>query len=255
MGVILASWPFGIAAALLLQPPLAAVAGWRAVSLAAAALCGVAMAMIAGGYRAPATTGAPGGGALPMLPPLRQMLPTLVAGLMWGCLNLALMLFFSFTPAALTRLGLPAVAAAAWTGAALWAVMVSVPLGGLAVQRLGRPDGAIVLFGLLGGACLALLPGGYGPRLLAVGFCIAVGPPAGAIMALPARVLSPDHRAGGFGAFMVCYYALLAFGPALAGALRDRWGTATPALLLAGLAMAATAPLLGLFTLLARRTG
>ena len=62
MGVVLASWLFGIAAGLLLQPPLAAAVGWRSVMLVTAALCGAALAMIAALYRdappsAPAAAG------------------------------------------------------------------------------------------------------------------------------------------------------------------------------------------------------
>ena len=153
MGVVLASWPFGIAAGLLMQPALAAAQGWRAVMGLTAAVCGLALLLIAAVYRAtpraaspPATSASGTPSAVPALPPWRQMLPTIVAGVMWGNLNLALVLFFSFGPAALTALGVAPAAAAAWAGAALWVVMVSVPLGGLAVQRSGRPDAAIVVF-------------------------------------------------------------------------------------------------------------
>ncbi len=83
-------------------------------------------------------------------------------------------------------------------------------------------------------------------------FGIAVGPPAGAIMALPARVLSPVHRAGGLGVFLTCYYAILSAGPALAGVLRAHWGSKA-AMLFAAALMVVVAPLLGLFGALVRR--
>ncbi len=210
-----------------MQPALAAAQGWRAVMGLTAAVCGLALLLIAAVYRAtpraaspPATSASGTPSAVPALPPWRQMLPTIVAGVMWGNLNLALVLFFSFGPAALTALGVAPAAAAAWTGAALWVVMVSVPLGGLAVQRSGRPDAAIVVFCLLGGGALALLPASVLPLAMRVVFGIAIGPPAGAIMSLPARVLAPEHRAGGLGVFLTCYYAILSAGPALAGMLR-----------------------------------
>jgi predicted MFS family arabinose efflux permease len=255
---VLASWPFGIAAGLLLQPPLAAAAGWRWVMQATAALCALALVLIAAGYREPRRATAPMHGSgvarVPVLPPRVQMLPTLIAGLMWGSLNLALVLFFSFGPGTLTELGMPPATAAAWTGAALWIVMFSVPLGGLAVQRSGRPDAAIVVFSVLAGMALALLSVGVAPLSLGVVFGLAIGPPAGAVMALPARVLSPEHRAGGLGAFLAIYYIVLAFGPALAGMLRERTGAAA-AVLFAAIVMAAIAPLLGLFRVLAKQVG
>ena len=181
---------------------LAAADGWPWVMHATAALCGLALLLIVAAYRPPpdATPAfATGPAKVPTVPPLRQLWPTTVAGVMWGNLNLALVLFFSFAPAAMKELGLPAVTASTWTGAALWVVMVSVPLGGLAVQRSGQPDAAIAMFCILGALALALLPLGVAPVALAICFAMALGPPAGAIVALPARVLSPEHRAGGLG--------------------------------------------------------
>ena len=104
----------------------------------------------------------------------------------------------------------------------------------------------------LGGLALALLPVGIASVALGVAFGIAIGPPAGAIVALPTRVLSPEQRAGGFGVFYTGYYIIMAAGPALAGMPRERAGTAAAAVLFAAASMASIAPLLGLFWLLAR---
>jgi MFS family permease len=187
-----------------------------------------------------------------MLPPLRQLLPTTVASLMWGNLNLTLVLFFSFAPAAMTELGLSAITSAAWVSAALWIIMLSVPLGGLGVQRSGRTDAAIVVFSALAGIALALLPSRMGALAGCVVFGLAIGPPAGAIMALPSRVLSPEHRAGGLGAFMTVYYVILSLGPALAGVLREHSGTAAAAVWLASGLMLSTALLMGIFNVTAK---
>jgi MFS family permease len=254
MGVVLASWPFGIAAGLLVQPALAASEGWRWVMYEAVALCGIALFLIIIGYRDPPRAVAPMAGAarLPMLPPLRQLLPTTVASLMWGNLNLTLVLFFSFAPAAMTELGLSAITSAAWVSAALWIIMLSVPLGGLGVQRSGRTDAAIVVFSALAGIALALLPSRMGALAGCVVFGLAIGPPAGAIMALPSRVLSPEHRAGGLGAFMTVYYVILSLGPALAGVLREHSGTAAAAVWLASGLMLSTALLMGIFNVTAK---
>lgn len=47
MGVLLASWPFGIAAGLLGQPLLAAAEGWRSVMIVVAAFCAIGLVLIA----------------------------------------------------------------------------------------------------------------------------------------------------------------------------------------------------------------
>jgi hypothetical protein len=170
---------------------------------------------------------------------------------MWANLNLALVLFFSFTPAFLVGLGLPRVAAAAWTGAGLWVVMLS--LFGIAVQRSGRPGAAILIAGVAGALMLALLSAGIVPLALCATFGLAIGLPAGAIMALPARALSPAHRAGGLGLFYTMYYVFMAFGPAAGGLLRETFDTPAAALLLGAALFAALIPLLWLFEILAPR--
>ncbi len=253
MAVILATWPLGIAIALLVQPLLAAAHGWPAVMLLAAALCGMALLLIATLYRDPAGVVAAAAAGTPALPPRREMLPVTVAGVIWGSLNLALVIFFSFTPSLLARFGLPAVTAAAWTGAGLWVIMVSLPVAGMVVQRSGRARTAI-LGGAAGGMLvLVLLQAGVVPLALCAVFGLTIGVPAGAIMALPARVLSPAHRAGGFGLFYTVYYAFMSFGPAVAGLLRQTFGTPNAAVLFAAALFAGIVPLLGVFEVLAPR--
>ena len=253
MAVILATWPFGIAAALLTQPLLAAAFGWPAVMFLAAALCGAALLLITAFYREPVMPTAASGATVPMLPPLREMLPVTVAGVMWGNLNLALVLFFSFTPALLVGLGLQPVGAAAWTGVALWVVMVCLPLSGMVVQRSGRSRAAIIGASVAGTLVLGLLPVGIVPLALCAVFGMTIALPAGPIMALPARVLSAEHRSGGLGLFYSAYYALMAFGPAVAGVSREAFGTPAAAVILAAGLFAVIVPLLWLFEALARQ--
>ena len=253
MGVLLASWPFGIAAGLLGQPLLAAAEGWRSVMIVVAAFCAIGLVLIATLYRdPPQPTAPPAGPRLPTLPPGRQLLPTLVASVMWGNLNAALVLFFSFAPETEAEFGLPPVLTAAWTGAALWLIMFFTPLGGLGVQHSGRPDASMFVFSLLASAALASLALGIAPLTAGVAFGILVGIPAGAVLALPARVLSPEHRAGGYGVFYAGYYLIMAAGPSIAGVLRASTGTAASAILFSAVVMASLAPLLGLFWALAR---
>ena len=237
MAVILSSWPFGIAAGLLSQGVIAQTAGWPAAMHVATGLCAAALLLMTTLYRRP-----PGPASAPLtkkrraLPAGRAVPALIVAGLGWGLLNLGLVLFFSFVPLMLVEQGVPSLSAASWAGAALWISMISIPLGGLAVQRSGMPDAAIFVFCCAAAVVLALLPTGAVPLLLCILFGLVLGPPPGAIMAQPARVLAPADRAAGLGVFYTFYYLLVATGPALAGLLRDHTGTASAPVLLGALA-------------------
>jgi hypothetical protein len=185
---------------------------------------------------------------------LRQLLPLTAASLMWASLNLGLVMFFSFAPGLLREQDVSTAKAAALTSAALWILMFSVPLGGYAAQRSGRSNAAIVVFSLLAGLALLLLPGGVLPLALCAVFGVAVGPPAGPIMALPSRVLDPEQRAVGFGVFYTWYYLIQTFGPALGGLARDVWDSSAAALIFGAILFIAIPPLLLLFRALEARS-
>jgi MFS family permease len=121
------------------------------------------------------------------------------------------------------------------------------------VQRTGASHTAIAFSAALGAAIFALLPTGLLPLALCAIFGLAIGGPAGAIMALPARVLSPPHRAGGFGVFYTIYYAFMAFGPAIAGMLRQASGSPAAPLLFGAALFIAILPLQWLYELFAAR--
>ncbi|SDR45530.1 Predicted arabinose efflux permease, MFS family [Rhizobiales bacterium GAS191] len=257
MAVVLASWPFGVAAGLLLQPDLATSFGWASVMRLCAGLCGLALLLVAVAYRSPpaASAGArvplPGPARPLSLPPRPQLAPVTVAGIIWANANVGLVLFFSFTPELLREFGFSPIAAASLPSYALWILMLSVPLGGYLVQRAGRPDAAIILCCGVTGVTLALLSLDLAPAALCAIFGLVMGIPAGAVIALPARILSAEDRAAGLGVFFTAYYALMALGPLFAGWLRDRSGTAVTAMLFAAVLFLAIGPLLLLFQRLA----
>jgi MFS family permease len=253
MGAMLASWPFGIALALLTQAPIATQFGWPAVMTATALLCAAALVMILAFYRKPDTsptasrptarTETAGKGLSSS-----EALSAGTVGLMWGIFNVGLVIFSTFTPALLTERGLSLVEAGGITSLGLWVSMLSLPMGGYTVERIGRPHAAIVLFSLVAGLALALLIE-LPPVVLCLALGIAIGPPAGAIMALPAEVLHPNRRALGLGVFYTIYYVAMTTGPAMAGFLRDDWGSATAAIIFGALLFWLIAPLLLVFRL------
>jgi MFS family permease len=249
MGVILASWPFGIALALVTQPPLAAHLGWQAVMNVTAAFCAVASVLVVAFYREPPHAAAaqqtPAGAGATRL--WQDMVPASLAGAMWGMFNLGLVIFFSFAPGLLLEHGLAPEGASALVSLGLWVSMASVPLGGWLAERSGYPQASIVVFSIAAASVLVLLVYGPAPAVLCALLGVTIGPPAGAIMALPGTILPPHRRALGLGVFYTTYYGAMAVGPAIAGWCRDHWQTAAAAILFGAIAYVAILPLFLLF--------
>jgi predicted MFS family arabinose efflux permease len=231
MSILLTSWPLGIALALVFQPPLATALGWPWVMHTAAALCGFALLLIAILYQSPSGSevAPPSPSGSLSLPPRPEALPIIIAGLVWGAFNVGLIMFFSFVPPLLVQHGAELTNAAFLTSLGLWVMIASVPVGGYLVQHSGRFDAAIMLFsGVTGSALAGLAAFPSMSLLLCVAIGIAVGPPPGAILAMPGRVLKPENRAVGLGLFMTVFYVTAAIGPALAGFIGDRMGASAP---------------------------
>lgn len=254
MGILLASWPFAIGAGLMIHTMIAARWGWQWVMYSTTGFCVLAMLLVAVFYHAPgasrkakaARKQQPGLAGL-ALPPLDESLPALVSGSIWGTYNIALLVFFSFAPLLLVEHGALQSEAASWVGAALWIGMLSVPFGGFLVHRLGRGNAVICVFSFLSAWIFALLPSGAWPIVLCAALGFVMGPPAGAIMALPARALSLKNRSTGLGLFYTIHYSLAAVGPAIAGYLRDATGGTTLTVIFGAACFLAILPLLMLF--------
>jgi predicted MFS family arabinose efflux permease len=256
MGIMLTSWPFGVAAGLVLFAPLSQAHGWPAVMYTSAAASLAALLLVARMYRAPANTAAraapgPVRSAL-ALPPRSETLPVLIAGLAWGVFNLGLVMLFSFGPAFLAARGYSTAEAAFVASTVLWLLIATMPLGGYWLQ--GRRATDLLVATLCAGlglvmAALASLP----EAALALGVILAclMGPPPGALMAMPGRVLRPENRASGLGLFLTVYFVVMALGPAVAGILRDDLGPSAPILFGAGMFLA-IAPLVAIFGALTR---
>ena len=188
------------------------------------------------------------------MPPLPNAAACLVAGAVWGVFNAGLVNFFSFTPVFLATRGLTSVEASSLTSLTLWISVFSIPVSGYFVHWSGKPNLAIWLFSLMTGFVLLTLA--INPSM-ALFLCIIVGlvlaPPVGAILALPARVLTPEQRSVGIGIFYTCYYALTTLGAPIAGILRDLTANAAVPVIFAAALFALVPALLAAF--LALTTG
>jgi MFS family permease len=241
MSILQMSWPFGAMLALPIQAYLAQVWGWPAVmisgALCAAAVFGVFALVPQLAQPLPRT--AVGRSKLPGA----VLSPITIAGTIWGAMNLACILFFSYAPLKLVAEGSSPTAAASLTGLAIWFTILAIPSGGYLVHRSGRPIASILGCSLIAALALALFVAGIQPTISCLIFGVAVGPLSGAILSLPAKVLDARDRAVGFGIFYTCFYVLMAVGPLAAGRLQDIWGTPSAALIAGAALLVAIVPL------------
>src|SRR5439155_1504363 len=116
--------------------------------------------------------------------PAREVGLALRGGLAWGCFNASLVAVIAFGPGLLMARGVALGDAGFIVSLAIWLTMLSVPLGGLLTDRLGRPNLVIVAGSLVAALVTMLLPVLTHPLLA---FCLvglAIGAPPGAVMAL-----------------------------------------------------------------------
>ncbi len=251
MSILQVSWPFGAMLALPIQAHIAQLWGWPAVMISGAVCAGAAFGAF-GFVSEPSEQKQRTVVGRSMLPG-GVLAPVLIAGTVFGALNLACVLFFSYAPVLLVAQGSSPTAAASLTSLAIWFTILAIPSGGYLVHRSGRPIAAIVVCSLIAAASLVLFVAEVHPTISCVVFGVFVGPLSGAILSLPSKVLAPRDRAVGFGVFYTCFYALMAAGPLAAGYLQDAWGSPSAALI-AGAALLVAAPLLSLvFELLSNR--
>jgi len=250
MSLLQMSWPFGAMIALPVQTWLAQVLGWPAVMTSGAiAALAVLCAFVFVPQCSISGEAADGRSRLPVA----VLLLALAAGTIWGAMNLACVLFFSYAPLVLVAQGSTPTVAASLTSLAIWFTIIAIPTGGYLVHRSGRPIAAIMVCGLVAASTLALFVAGVHPTLSCLMFGIAIGPLSGAILSLPAQILDPRDRSVGFGLFFTCFYVMLVVGPSAAGRLQDAWHTPSAALIAGVALLAAMLPLSLAFAWLSKR--
>lgn len=227
LAIFINSWPFGIAVALVVFPPLVSALGLAAAFWLLAVLSVTVAGLVLGIYHAPDTAAAKGGTR--SWPKGRALHAVLAAGLCWGTFNGGLAVMFGLGTALMVGQGaLPAEAARA-TSLILWTLAVAAPIGGLIADRTGRGREMIAV----GVVVLAILaPMALSPALtfwVFLAFGVFSGMVAGPIMGLPARVLTPSERTAGMGLFFTVYYVVFVAAPVLAGFLADATGTISAA--------------------------
>jgi len=235
LALLVSSWPIGIGLALVVLPGLAARASFAAALASTAAVAALVLMLIAAIYRVPpiAPSPAPSDAKARLRLSRRELGLVSLAGGVWMLFNVGYVLVVSFGPALLMSHGLSQRDAGFATSLVSWAVTVTIPLGGVLVDRVGHPT--IVMMASLAafGLSTLLVPTAPSPALMTVVGAVA-GLPVGAMMVLPAEVLRPPNRAAGMGVFFTWYYAGMALLTPIGGVLRDASGAHGAPLLLAG---------------------
>jgi MFS family permease len=253
LGVLASSWSMGIGLSFLILPAVAAAVSPDAALALPALVSGLALLLLAVGYRQPpAAAVTPSDTGFRLNLSRQEWASAVVSGAIWGLFNAAFAAVLVFAPAMLAARGLGIASAAATVSLVNWSIILTLPLGG----AMARLAGSATLVMVLSFATLAALAGGLAagldPVLACATFGLAAGPVAGLIMALPARALEARNRSAGMGVFFAVYnVCVAAFIPA-AGWLRDRSGETTTPLWVSAIAMLACIGLLAVFERLQR---
>ncbi len=238
MAISIASWPFGLAAGLVVYGPLAASVGWSAIMYLGALAALAAFVLVALVYRDPPSMPAAVPVRLELNLARREWLLVLIAGVMWGLYNVAYIVLISFAPELFTVRGWSLAEASSIVSLIGWVLIPSVPLSGFLIERLGRPTFFMIAAFAITAAALVVLPFTDMPLMAFALVALAIGAPAGLIVALPAQVLRPESRGSGMGVFFTCYFVAMAVLPGAAGLMRDMSGSpATPPLFAAAMVL------------------
>jgi len=240
MAVMLTAWPMGIGLALVSLGAVASAFSWRIAVEAGALAAALGLVLILALYRRPPGPATVATAATAAIRP-QEIRLSVVAGIAWGTLNGSLLVFLGFGPGLLVSEGASVAQAGAIVSLALWVTLVSIPLGGQLVDRVGHADYAIVFGAVATALCIGALPGFGAPAFWCVMVALAIAPLPGAIMALLPRSVRPETLATAFGIFYSVYYAVVALVQPLAGLVRDRMGTAASPIVLAAVVMGVTA--------------
>ena len=240
MAVMLTAWPVGIGLALVSLGAVGSAFSWRLAVEAGALAAALGLGLIVALYRRPpGAAAAPAAAEVGLRP--QEVRLSVVGGVMWGALNGSLLVFVAFAPGVLIANGASVAHAGAVVSLTLWVTIVSIPIGGQIVDRVGHADYIIVFGAVATALCIGALPGFGAPAFWCVMVALAIAPSPGAIMALLPRAVRPESLATAFGTFYSVYYAVVALAQPAAGLVRDRVGGADSPIVFAAVLMGVTA--------------
>ena len=250
MAVMLTAWPVGLGAAVATLGGLGTATSWRTAIVVASATALLGMALMALVFRDPPVRAAADATARLRG---RDVGLAISSGAAWGIFNVALVVVVAFAPAMLVERGFSLGQAGLVASLAIWVSIISVPLGGLLSDRIGRPNVLIVAGCVVGTALVVALPALPSPWIGLLALGAVVGAVPGPLTSLLPRALVPERLAVGLGLSYTVFYVVMAAGQPAAGLARDLTGDPAAPVGVAAAAMAATMLGLGAFRLLEER--
>ena len=237
MGILISSWPLGIAIALLIMGPLEGMIGLRLTFFIPVVLCAIALLLVALIYSAPPRSDeskAVPGERLPGRLTAYEFRGVVLGGCVWCFYNVAFILPLSFGPEYLITRGVELTAAGAIVSFTSWLFIPALPLGAWMAERIGHPFATLVVIFITIAMLIMIIPFTSSFSLIFIMLGIVFAPAGGLIMALPAQVLRPENRALGMGIFFTIYYVGMGIFPVIAGYALDLSGNPVAPLILAG---------------------
>ena len=243
LSLFLNGWPMGMAVGLLVQTPMADAFGWQWVFLSTGILCAVAMFTFATLYPAGERARK---GDLRLALSWREAALVSISGLIWGVMNGAHVNVHSFAATYLERF-MPRLEAAATVSSNVWALIVAIPLGGLLIARLGRPNLWMVVCPLVAAGAMVMIVVDDNPLLWlsATGFFLFL--PSGIVPVLPMEATREEARNLGIGIFYAWWFAGLALLPPLGGWITDLTANSATPMYVAAVLTLSVPLLLGIF--------
>lgn len=247
MGVLVMSWPIGIALGQLLHPLLAASYGYSAAFQIASVYCLGGAAAVLLLYRTPEIPDSdPASNAETTNVQTAKFSPkqwklTLTAAAAWGLFNAGYVVYLSFSQKLIFDNGFTLLQASAIASLPSWIMLFSGIVAGQIADRTGSRD--LLLYGCMLAAVISMLML-KDSRLVIAGvliFGVMGMAPAGVIMALTADAMPVQARAFGMGVFFTIYFVIVMPAPAIAGWLFDLTGKSFMPLQFAALLFGATA--------------
>ncbi len=248
MAIFVNSWPAGIALSLVTLPSIGTAHGVPAVHLFVVALTVIGIGLTLT-YRPPPGEAAAVAASTRL--DLRAMIAVTVAALIWGLFNVGFAVVFSFGPTLLVERGWSIAQAGSAVSIVLWLSVLSVPFGGILADRLQRPQGVLVVGSLASAGLMLCFAHTSAVIVTVIALGLMAGQPAGPVMSLPARVLSPATRAVGMGIFYTIYYGTMMLGPIIGGAAAKWTGSAAAAFDFGAIVIAVCPVLLWVFNVVA----
>jgi predicted MFS family arabinose efflux permease len=237
MAVMLTAWPVGLGLAAATLGSIATATSWRTALVVAAGSAALGLIIMAVVFREPPVRAVPGARAAL---DRRDLGLAISSGVAWGAFNASLVGVIAFGPAMLVARGVSLGQAGFEISLAIWVTILSVPLGGVLSDRVGRPDGFSIGGSLVACTLLLALPTMPWAALGLMLVGVLIGGPPGPLTSMLPRALAPERLATGLGVSYTVYYVVMTAAQPLAGWQRDVTGDPATPIRFAAVAMGAT---------------